>query len=209
MRIGAAGRARSLALTFMLCLCSARSLALDPVLDASQYAHTAWKIRDGFSDGRITAFAQTPDGYLWLGTQSGLMRFDGVRNVQWHPPPGASLPDRRIRALLTGRDGTLWIGTDRGVASWRGGALVTYPRLNGKFVTGIVEDREGKVWVGAVSVPGNGMLCGIDHARIECHGEDGRFQGPTVALYKDGRDVLQPRCACAARLRAGLAQRVE
>jgi ligand-binding sensor domain-containing protein len=52
-----------------------------PGLDVSQYAHTAWKIREGFTKGFIYAIAQTPDGYLWLGTEFGLLRFDGVRNV--------------------------------------------------------------------------------------------------------------------------------
>ena len=57
--------------------------ALDPAPDVSQYAHTAWKVRDGFIKGGIYAIAQTPDGYLWLGTEFGLMRFDGVRAVPW------------------------------------------------------------------------------------------------------------------------------
>src|SRR6266516_3854523 len=67
------------------------AFALDPALDISQYAHTSWKIREGFSKGTITVIAQTPDGYLWLGTEFGLLRFDGVRNVPFFlndaPPP--------------------------------------------------------------------------------------------------------------------------
>ena len=51
---------------------------LDPSLDVSQYAHKAWNIRDGFPKDIIHAIAQTPDGYLWLGTETGLFRFDGV-----------------------------------------------------------------------------------------------------------------------------------
>ena len=58
-----------------------RTFALDPALDVSQYAHTAWKVREGFTKGTIVSIAQTPDGYLWLGTEFGLLRFDGVRNV--------------------------------------------------------------------------------------------------------------------------------
>src|SRR2546428_5466774 len=57
------------------------AFALNPALDVSQYAHTAWKIRDGFSKGIISSIAQTPDGYLWLGTEFGLLRFDGVRTA--------------------------------------------------------------------------------------------------------------------------------
>jgi ligand-binding sensor domain-containing protein len=58
-------------------------LALDPSLDINQYAHTSWKASEGFAKGQIHSIAQTPDGYLWLGTDFGLLRFDGVRNVQW------------------------------------------------------------------------------------------------------------------------------
>src|SRR5690349_18966150 len=91
--------------------------ALDPALDVSQYAHTAWKIREGFSKGVINAMAQTPDGYLWLGTEFGLLRFDGVRAVPWEPPAGEHLPDDMVQSLLVSRDGTLWIGTRNGLAS--------------------------------------------------------------------------------------------
>src|SRR5215813_13616461 len=93
---------------------------LDPTLDVSQYAHRAWRIREGFTKGFISSIAQTPDGYLWLGTEFGLLRFDGVRNVAWEPPANQRLPSNQITNLLVARDGTLWIGTLSGVASWRG-----------------------------------------------------------------------------------------
>src|SRR5213594_1144990 len=51
------------------------AFALNPELDVSQYAHTAWKIREGFTKGMILSIAQTSDGYLWLGTEFGLLRF--------------------------------------------------------------------------------------------------------------------------------------
>ena len=67
----------------MLMFCGPSVFALDPALDISQYAHTSWKIRDGFTKGAINSIAQTPDGYLWLGTDAGLLRFDGVKSVAW------------------------------------------------------------------------------------------------------------------------------
>src|SRR5271167_101998 len=63
------------------------AFALDMSLDISQYAHTAWRVRDGFTKGAISTIAQTPDGYFWLGTDFGLLRFDGIRAVPWQPPP--------------------------------------------------------------------------------------------------------------------------
>ena len=81
----------------------------NPSLDVSQYAHTAWTVRDGFFNGAILAIAQEPDGYLWLGTEFGLVRFDGVRKMDWQPTKGDHLPGGRIRSLLAARDG-IWLG---------------------------------------------------------------------------------------------------
>src|SRR6266849_7507414 len=99
------------------------AVALNPALDVSQYAHTSWKISEGFSKGVIRSIAQTPDGYLWLGTEFGLLRFDGVRAVPWQPPADQHLPSNDIWSLLAARDGTLWIGTPKGLASWKSGKL--------------------------------------------------------------------------------------
>src|SRR5499433_1786011 len=99
-RIAAAG-------TVVACMVSGSpAFALNPSLDVSQYAHTSWKIREGFIKGPITDIAQTPDGYLWLGTEFGLVRFDGVRSASWQPPPGQPLPSDNIYSLLATRDGT-------------------------------------------------------------------------------------------------------
>jgi ligand-binding sensor domain-containing protein len=98
---------RALIAVGILLACSPGAFALNPALDVSQYAHTAWKIREGFSKGYVKSMAQTPDGYLWLGTEFGLLRFDGVRAVPWQPPPGQHLPSSEIISLLAARDGTL------------------------------------------------------------------------------------------------------
>src|SRR6202050_5164650 len=82
--------------------------ALDTSKQISQYGHTAWRIEDGVFAGAPNVMAQTTDGYLWFGTQDGLMRFDGVRFVSWRPPEGSDLPSSRINSLLGARDGSLW-----------------------------------------------------------------------------------------------------
>src|ERR1700689_1804883 len=87
------------ALAILLACCSS-ALALEPSLDINQYAHTAWKIREGFSKGRVTSFGQTPDGYLWLGAEFGLLGFDGVHNVPWDRPGAEHLPSSYIRSLV-------------------------------------------------------------------------------------------------------------
>src|SRR5262245_24222105 len=131
----------------MLLVCGC-AFALDPSLDVSQYAHTAWKVREGFAKGEITSIAQTSDGYLWLGTEFGLLRFDGVKAVPWQPPGDQHLVPGTIRMLLATRDGTLWIGADKGLASWKDGRLTQYPELAGQYIFQLLEDHDGVVWVG-------------------------------------------------------------
>src|SRR5215510_7697025 len=145
--------APGIVLACMLLMLRPSAFALDPALDVSQYAHTPWKIRDGFTKGTIYSIAQTPDGYLWLGTEFGLVRFDGVRTVSWQPPLNQHLPDNFIWSLLAARNGTLWIGTAKGLASWKDGTLTQYPELAGQYVVKLLEDREGTVWVAGVGVP--------------------------------------------------------
>src|SRR5262249_61987117 len=118
-------RVRYAGLAGLLLLAAGSSaFALNPSLDISQYAHTAWKSREGFLPGTsVQAIAQTADGYLWLGTDTGLFRFDGLKTAAWRPPGGDSLPSDSVYRLFTARDGTLWIGTERGLASWKDGRL--------------------------------------------------------------------------------------
>src|SRR5262245_54537613 len=78
----------------------------------SQYAHRAWLVRDGLFSGAARAITQTTDGYIWIGTDSGLVRFDGSRFELWSSPDRRKLPTNMIRALLGARDGSLWIGMD-------------------------------------------------------------------------------------------------
>ena len=176
-------------LACILLACCPAAFALNPSLEVSQYAHTSWKIRDGFTKGTINSIAQTPDGYLWLGTEFGLLRFDGLKNVQWQPPTNQQLPDSFIYALLAARDGTLWIGTAKGLASWKDGKLTQYSELAGQYIFRLLEDREGTVWVGGSGVP-TGKLCSIQNSNVNCYGEDGGLGVGVVGLFEDSKGSL-------------------
>jgi hypothetical protein len=76
----------------------------------SQYAHRAWLVRDGSFGGAPDAITQTTDGYIWVGTGSGIFRFDGARFEPWSSPDGKQFSPRQISALLGARVGSLWIG---------------------------------------------------------------------------------------------------
>src|SRR5271165_6259251 len=165
------------------------ALALDPSLDISQYAHNAWTIREGFFKGNIYSIAQTPDGYLWLGTEFGLFRFDGVRSIPWQPPAGQRLPDKNINSLLVTRDGTLWIGTFAGLSTWNGTTLTPRTEASTYFVASLFEDSEGTVWVGGLGTP-HGQLCAIRNSGTQCFGEDGAFSRAVWASYEDSTGSL-------------------
>jgi ligand-binding sensor domain-containing protein len=150
-----------LLLAWVLLVPHSDALALNPSLEVSQYAHKSWTVRDGYSLGTVFAMAQTPDGYLWLGSQFGLFRFDGVSFTQWQPPAGQQLPDKPYSLLAT-RDGTLWIGTFAGLVSWYGTELKQYPEVGKLFVTSLLVVRVGTVWAGILGgSPGTptGRLC--------------------------------------------------
>ena len=145
--------------------------ALDPSRPISQYGHTVWRLQDGTIDpaGEIT---QTADGYLWLGTSNGLLRFDGVKFVPF-APPGLNLPTRGFTFLLGARDGSLWIGMRRGLSRLKDGRLQVYTKPDDPSgISTILEDHEGTIWITRYSVPrGEGPLCRVEGNGLHCYGE--------------------------------------
>ena len=148
------------------------ALALDPDRRISQYGHSVWRIQDG-AISPPTNVAQTSDGFLWITTAQGLMRFDGVRLVPWQPPQGQNLPGTHFSALLGARDGSLWIGTTRGLARWKDGQLRTYTDL--KHPTGInaiIEDDSGTIWATRYGqYAREAPLCSISGETLRCFGK--------------------------------------
>ena len=178
-------RRQAVTLLAILLACCGRAFALDPSLDVNQYAHTAWKVREGFSKETITSLAQTGDGYLWLGSGLGLLRFDGVRALPWQPPVGQELPGMQIHHLLAARDGTLWIGTTSGLATWKENQLKQIPELAGQFISFLLEARDGTVWISTYSDSG-GKLCDSKKGVIHC----AALQVGAETLYEDRNGTL-------------------
>lgn len=138
----------------MLGLSAPRSAgALDPAKRITQYGHDVWQIEEGLPHNTVKAITQTRDGYLWLGTLEGLVRFDGVRFTVFDNGNTPPLRDSSISALFEDRSGTLWIGTDSGgLVRHRDGRFAAYGSKKGDAttpVTAIVQDRSGAVWVGS------------------------------------------------------------
>ncbi len=163
----------------MLLVACPWAIALDPSLDVDQYAHK----------GSINSIAQTPDGYLWLGTEFGLLRFDGVRAVPWQAPAGEQLPSDDILRLRVTRDGRLWIGTLKGLASWKDNKLTRYPELASQTVYALLEDQEGTLWV-ASSTSAGGALCAIQSGGIRCDDKGGALGHGEIGLFEDRKGNL-------------------
>ena len=107
--------------------------ALDPAWQLTQYGLKSWGPADGLSTGAVRALAQTADGWLWVGTDDGLYRFDGIRFEQIAGAPGAGVTPGAVTALQAGRESELWIGTrNDGLLRWRDGRLTRPPFALGR-----------------------------------------------------------------------------
>src|SRR6202453_295881 len=152
---------------WLLSFGSVPAIALDPNLNVSQYAHASWLSQDGYFSGPPSVVAQTRDGYLWIGTRSGLMRFDGSRFLPWTSPDAKHLPSNVIVSLLGARDGSLWIGTRAGLAHFVNGKLVQFPNFP-DTIYWIFEDPGGKIWFTRDNVQRSSPVCEVSGAAIHC-----------------------------------------
>jgi ligand-binding sensor domain-containing protein len=139
-------------------------------LDVSQYQHRSWTAQEGYFQGvgiSNNAMAQTADGYIWILSPSGLLRFDGVRFMEWKPPKGESFPGAPPSQLLASRDGSLWIAGD-GVAQLRAdGTWHKYRELDSLRRVRLAEDRDGGIWAGAETPrPNSVSLFRIDRGKV-------------------------------------------
>src|SRR5258707_3581617 len=138
----------------LLFIVSLSAHALDPSLKLSQYVLDNWQIPQGLPQSSAEAIARTPDGYLWVGTQEGLARFDGVGFVVFNHANEPAIPDKNISVLYVDTAGRLWIGTRGGIAVYEHGhfkALSVMPALAHAYVRAIAPGKQGRIWVGTES----------------------------------------------------------
>ena len=128
------------------------AFALSPAKTLTQFARDVWQAEQGLPQNYINAVVQTRDGYLWIGTEEGLVRFDGVRFTVFDRRTTPALTDHNVQALYAAPDGTLWIGTRGGGAlTLRGDRFSRFTAAQGlgndRILT-IAGDREGSIWIG-------------------------------------------------------------
>jgi signal transduction histidine kinase/CheY-like chemotaxis protein/ligand-binding sensor domain-containing protein len=123
--------------------------ALDPSKAISQYVHLLWDSDDGLPQNSVTVVVQTRDGYIWFGTQEGLVRFDGVRFTIYDKTREPALRTNHVTALVEDRDGVLWIGLNDGnVVRYGDGRFTPVEVPFGRSITAIVQDTNGDMWIG-------------------------------------------------------------
>jgi signal transduction histidine kinase/ligand-binding sensor domain-containing protein len=143
----------ALALTLML-LAAAPAQALDPAVPITAYHHDIWTSREG-APREVDTMAQTADGWLWLGTVTGLHRFDGVQFEAFKPAPGEGLLGKRITSLTALPNGDLWIGyTFGGLSRLRGGHLQHYASGPGNPIGAtynLAVESDDSIWVASTT----------------------------------------------------------
>src|SRR5580704_19417131 len=117
-----------------------------------QYTRRIWRVQDGLPEDTVQAIQQSPDGYLWIGTTGGLVRFDGSHFHLYDHATTPALADNSVFCVLSARDGSLWIGTDGGgLVHFKDGIFHAYTQATGLsngFVRSLFEDDHGRIWIG-------------------------------------------------------------
>ncbi|HEY5481074.1 MAG TPA: two-component regulator propeller domain-containing protein, partial [Verrucomicrobiae bacterium] len=145
---------RAILLLAGLWLCAAVSgidLRAATGADSLQRSFDVWQVGEDLEQNPVTAVVQSRDGYLWLGTYTGLLRFDGVRVTMFNSATAPGLLNSRVTSLYEDRDGVLWIGHETGeLTRLSGGEFRPMGRAHG-WVGGAIEaismDENGDLWL--------------------------------------------------------------
>ncbi len=125
------------------------ALALDPSKTVTQYTHRVWQQEQGLPQPTVYSICQTHEGYLWLGVQGHLERFDGVRFTEYDGSPGARFGNSPVRALIEDNHHNLWIGSSGGgLTRLSGGVFTRLSGLPDDNVTSLASDGHGNLWIG-------------------------------------------------------------
>ncbi|MFC2155648.1 two-component regulator propeller domain-containing protein [Acidobacteriota bacterium] len=165
--------------------------ALDPEQPPDRFLTDEWRTSQGLPSDTINAIAQTKNGYLWIGTNKGLIRFDGVNfeTIDFAPAMRGS-KNRRVSTLYVDKDGVLWIGHPGGLTRFKGGNFLTFSShegLSGERISGIRGDSSGSLWVGTA----NNYLNRLDKGTITLFDASKGLPGKFItAILEDSHGSL-------------------
>ncbi|HKQ73138.1 MAG TPA: two-component regulator propeller domain-containing protein, partial [Blastocatellia bacterium] len=163
--------------------------------DTPAYSRRVWRNVDGLPEDFAQSLAQTPDGYLWIGTSGGLARFDGTSFVVFNRENTPAFLDDSVYSLLVTKDGTLWAGTEGGgLIRYRDGRFRVFGLAEGLgngFVRVIYEDKNRQLWVGT----DNGLFRMLNESLIRVDGQGGapRMSAHAICEDREGRLLVGGR----------------
>jgi signal transduction histidine kinase/streptogramin lyase len=177
-------------LFFLACPAGVAKTPGPPLSDSPAYSQRVWQSTNGLPEDFAQTVARTRDGYLWIGTSGGLVRFDGVRFAVFNSQNVPVFRDDSVYSLFTSSDGTLWAGTE-------GGGLIRYrdrsfrvfgaaEGLTNGFVRVIFEDRHRNLWVGTDA----GLFQMRNEALTRIDGNGGIPQMNVHSICEDGEGRL-------------------
>jgi ligand-binding sensor domain-containing protein/signal transduction histidine kinase len=169
----AAARYGLLAIALLLG-CGLPGLALEPTTPLANYGRQSWGMENGLPQNTVQALVQTRNGFVWLGTEVGLVRFDGNGFAAFDKNSTPALPGSDVRCLLETKDGALWIGTSEGLARWKDGvvtAFTTKDGLPGNSVKSLHLDSDGSIRIETLegdAIYKNGRLSAVEAKCYSC-----------------------------------------
>jgi signal transduction histidine kinase/ligand-binding sensor domain-containing protein len=137
------------ALAALLFSCAITASAVEPTTPLANYSRQAWGLENGLPQNTVQALVQTQDGFVWLGTEVGLVRFDGNSFQVFDKNSKPALPGNDVRCLLATKDGSLWIGTSEGLAQLKDGVATYFTDkegLPGNNIERLLDTGEEELW---------------------------------------------------------------
>lgn len=175
---------------FLYFLSGVKAYGLDPKKKFSQYIHVSWTVNDGLPQDTIKAICQTQDGFIWLGTEEGVVRFDGINFKVFNSENTKQIKSNNIIVLKEDTSGNLWIGTNRGgLIKFCNDQFTVYTTKDGlpsDFIISLCEDHEGSLWIGT----DKGLACYKKNKFTSYTEEDGLSSSLISALYEDSKEDL-------------------
>ena len=162
-------------------------MALDPTWQFSQYAQDVWQMEEGLPQNTVNSIIQTHDGYLWLGTQNGVARFNGVAFTVFDKTRVDAFLSNQVMALLEDRSQALWIGTrGGGLVRFQDGQFTSYTKQDGlssNNIKTLYEDENGTLWIGTIG----GGLNRFDGESFTHYTTEDSLPGSVILSITEGR----------------------
>ena len=164
-----------------------KAAGAEPAPPGPSYSFRAYNVEAGVPHNSAPNVLQTRDGYLWVGTETGLARFDGIRFTTYRSDNTPGLPNNWIRFLFEDNAGSLWVGTAHGLTRYRDGKFECVGLLN-QAIVNLAEDQTGRIWIGTFS----GELWDYERGHLSSHDADFELPGgPRIAsLFVDATGRL-------------------